>query len=223
MILKYRDIEKPFDDESNALSDLMDGLDAGWWMFDRVTFGSFAAVMADSTDPVTESWNHLKAAWTNVTLADRAFLDMLLEGDGEKGGGIISHSNRYFDAIKGIRNSVGPIGLTVLNLYMPKVPTMLVEHMNSVVMARVWASEMCGNPCEEFGEALLRIHSDKMSVLGLKLEKTVFRMNSAFMRSVSGSAHQAVRVFMGAVRTGMDPREAMSHVASQFNLPIELL
>jgi hypothetical protein len=148
---------------------------------------------------------------------------MMSEGDAGPSADIIKESGAYLSVLSETRDFVSPIGLTVLSVYMPKVPTMWVEHMDCLVRARVQASEVAQDPCEEFADGLLSLHQTKVAVMSMKLEKTVFRLNSAFMRQIGQSVEQALPVFMGAVASGLSAKEAMGHVANRFNLPVEML
>lgn len=223
-ICKYRELVRPFNAADDAvLSDMIDGLDASWWMFDRVAFGAFVAVAADGGECPHEVWGGLRNAWAALASTNSEFVAMLDGGEESSGAGIISSCQEYLEILGEMQDAVGPIGLTVMSMYLGKVPTMFVEHMDALVRVRVRVSEVTGEPCMEYAEELLDTHISKMKVFGLKLDRTVFRMNSTFMRRVTAAANQALPVFMGAVTSGLTPREAMGHVCNRFNLPSEML
>ena len=213
------DLVKPAD----PLEKLMDGLDSGWYLVDRMVFGSFVGVMSNAGRNRKGVWVGLRNCWDHMLAMDAEFCKLMETGECAGADVLLSKCTGFVNEVDKFGPELNPLGMAIATAYLAKVPTCWVEHLDVMARARILAVDLTGGPSFEYAERLLGLHRQKLKVLQLKLEKTVFHLNSKMMNSLDARTIAAVAIFTAHAEGDGDIKSALAHVAGRYNLPIEML
>jgi len=205
------------------LDRLMDGLDSSWYQLDRMVFGSFVGVMSNAGQIRPEVWIGLRDCWDNMRKMDDEFCRMLETGECGGPKALLDPCGEFVADVDTFGPELNQLGMAIATAYLARVPTCWIEHLDILARARLLAVDLTGGPSFEYADRLLSLHRCKLGVLRLKLEKTVFRLNSKLMQNQYPRTVAAVAIFRNMIGTGTDIRTALAHVVGRYNLPVEML
>lgn len=208
---------------SGSLDHLMDGLDSSWYMLDRVVFGSFVGVIVNAGKARPEAWKGLKNCWTHMCSLDATFCGMLETGESVEPDAMMKSCENFTAEVDAFGPQLNRLGMSIACAYLVKVPTCWVEHMDVLARTRVLAVELTGEPNFEFAGRLMGLHRQKLEILGAKLEKSVFHLNSKMMRNLEVGTITAATIFSGMMNKSGDVKTALAAVAGRYGLPVEFL